>query len=86
MALEQARKLGIDSQIGDLCKGATANVSFFGTIKGEHTFHDHEGNTIAAQPRIIAEKTLKNGYLMVGPHRETYVPEFPNMVNPWKNY
>ncbi|MAI47101.1 MAG: hypothetical protein CBC34_014140 [Hyphomicrobiaceae bacterium TMED74] len=84
--LDPARKLGIDSQIGDLREGATADVSIFRLDDGEHTFHDYEGNTIAAPQRIIAEKTFKDGDLMVVPDRETEVPEFLNMANPWKNY
>ena len=85
-ALDPARKLGIDSQIGGLRKGATADVSFFGLIEGEHTVHDHEGNTIAAPQRIIAENTLKDGYLIVVPDRETQLPEILKLVNPWRNY
>lgn len=85
-ALDPARKLGIDSQIGELRKGAIADVFFFGLIEGEHAVYDHEGNTIAAPQRIVAENTLKDGYLIVVPDRETEVPEILNMVNPRKNY
>ncbi|MEM7751097.1 MAG: hypothetical protein AAF346_22785, partial [Pseudomonadota bacterium] len=73
-------------EIGELREGAPADVAIFKLDEGEHVFHDYEDNTIAASQRIVAEKTFKDGALMVAPDRETEVPEFLNMGNPWKNY
>ena len=73
-------------RIGDLSAGKVADVAIFNLEGGEHVFHDYEGNVVAAAHRIVAEKTFKNGQLMVAPDRETEVPEFLNMRNPWKNY
>ncbi|MEM9358356.1 MAG: amidohydrolase/deacetylase family metallohydrolase [Pseudomonadota bacterium] len=84
--IDPARKLGLADEIGELREGAPADVAIFSLDHGEHVFHDYEGNTIAASQRIVAEKTYKDGALMVAPDRETEVPEFLNMGNPWKNY
>ncbi|MEM8975439.1 MAG: amidohydrolase/deacetylase family metallohydrolase [Pseudomonadota bacterium] len=84
--IDPARKLGLADEIGELREGAPADVAIFELDEGEHVFHDYEGNTIAASQRIVAEKTFKDGALMVAPDRETEVPEFLNMGNPWKNY
>ena len=84
--IDTARKLGMADRIGDLREGRVADVAIFNLEGGEHTFHDYEGNLVTAADRIVAEKTFKNGQLMVAPDRETEVPEFLNTGNPWKNY
>ncbi len=84
--IDPARKLDLADTIGDLRSGMTADVAIFRLEGGGHTFHDYEGNTIEASQRIIAEKTYKNSKLMAMPDRETEVPDFLNMGNPWKNY
>lgn len=84
--IDPARKLGLSNRIGLLQKGAPADVAIFKLEEGQFQFHDYERNSIASERRLFAEKTYKSGRLMVRPERETEIPDFLNMGNPWKNY
>jgi dihydroorotase len=84
--IDPARKLGLSNRIGLLQKGAPADVAIFKLEEGQFRFHDYESNCIASERRLFAEKTYKSGRLMVRPERETEIPDFLNMGNPWRNY
>jgi dihydroorotase len=84
--IDPARKLGMSESIGNLREGAPADIAVFRLEKGAHAFHDYNGNTITGSQRLIAEQTFRQGRLMVAPGRETEIPDFLNMANPWKNY
>ena len=84
--IDPARKLGLADRIGRLREGAPADIGIFRLEDGAFSFHDYDGNTIASGQRLVAERTYKDGVLMQRPARETEVPDFLNMDNPWKNY
>ena len=81
-----ARKLGMADRIGVLREGAPADIAIFRLDDGAFSFHDFNGNTLAAKQRLVAEQTLRLGEPMQSPGRETEIPDFLNMANPWKNY
>jgi len=84
--IDPARKLGLDDQIGCLREGAPADIAIFELREGECSFHDYDGNKIHAPRRLVAEQTYRHGERMVRPDRETEVPDFLNLDNPWTNY
>jgi dihydroorotase len=84
--IDPARKLGLAEQIGVLREGASADIALFRLEDGEFTFHDYDGNTITSGQRVAAEQTFRRGERMVQPDRETEIPNFLNMDNPWANY
>ena len=84
--IDPARKLGLVDQIGLLREGASADIGIFRLEDGAFSFHDNDGNTIAAGQRLVAEKTYRKGNLMRSPERVTEVPGFLNTGNPWQNY
>lgn len=81
-----ARKLGMADRIGVVRQGAPADIAIFKLEEGEFSFHDYDGNTITSGQRLIAEQTFRHGERLVRPNRETEVPDFLNMANPWSNY
>jgi dihydroorotase len=84
--IDPARKLGMADSIGVLRKNAPADIAVFQLQEGDFTFHDYDGNTISADQRIVAEQTYRLGKRMVALGRETEIPDFLNMDNPWTNY
>lgn len=84
--IDPARKLGMTDRIGVLRENAPADIAVFDLQDGDFTFHDFAGNTIAAGRRLVAEQTYRTGERMVAPERETELPDFLNMANPWANY
>jgi dihydroorotase len=84
--IDPARKLGLAEHIGVLREGADADIALFRLEDGEFTFHDYDGNTVTSGQRLTAELTLRRGERMVRPDRETEMPDFLNMANPWTNY
>lgn len=84
--INPARKLGMADRIGALREGAPADVAIFRLADGAFTFEDFNGNVLPATQRLFAEQTYRNGALMQAPNRETEIPDFLNMANPWKNY
>jgi len=84
--IDPARKLGLAEQIGVLREGASADLALFQLQDGEFIFHDYDGNTLTSGYRVSAEQTFRRGERMARPNRETEVPDFLNMGNPWANY
>ena len=84
--IDPARKLGLDDRIGVLREGAPADLAIFDLQTGDFAFHDYDGNTVHATQRLVADQTYRQGRRMVRPDRETEVPDFLNMANPWTNY
>ena len=84
--VDPARKLGMADRIGVLRESAPADIAVFEMQEGDFTFHDYDGNTLSSGQRLVADQVFRHGELMEPPGRETEVPDFLNMENPWANY
>lgn len=84
--IDPAAKLGLADRIGALREGADADIALFRLEAGEFSFHDYDGHTVTSGQRLTAELTLRRGERMVRPDRETELPDFLNIDNPWSNY
>jgi dihydroorotase len=84
--VDPARKLGRETEIGQLCEGAPADIAVFDLHEGEVEFEDFFGNAITGTQRLEALWTFRQGVLMRPPQRHTEVLDVLNRANPWSNY
>ena len=84
--IDPARKLGLASRMGLLREGVPADIGIFRLEDGAFNFFDYDGNTISSNQKLVAESTFREGRLLQSSGRETEVPGFLNVDNPWQNY
>jgi dihydroorotase len=73
-----ARAIGMESELGSLVEGRTADISVIQVVEGDWVFRDNFGGSLGGRTAIVPVLALRNGVPMAvdyGPHPRGWLPE-----------